>query len=63
MIAAGDQHVNLRPERARRRAYDGQMMLQQIRMDAAAGRFDDWALSTVIDENIQAPVISVDQFD
>ena len=39
------------------------MMLQQIRMDAAAGRFDDWALSTVIDENIQAPVISVDQFD
>ena len=43
-------------------AYDGQMMFEQIARDAAAGRFDDWALSTVIDENVKTPVISPAQF-
>jgi len=38
------------------------MMFEQIARDAAAGRFDDWALSTVIDENIKSPVISPAQF-
>ena len=38
------------------------MMFEQIARDAEAGRFDDWALSTVIDENIQSPVISRAQF-
>jgi hypothetical protein len=39
------------------------MMFDQIARDAAAGRFDDWALSTVIDENVREPVISPAQFD
>ena len=38
------------------------MMFEQIASDAAAGRFDDWALSTVIDENVQSPVISKAEF-
>ena len=39
------------------------MMFEQIAQDAAAGRFEDWAVSTVIDENIQAPVITASQFE
>jgi hypothetical protein len=39
------------------------MMFEQIAQDAAAGRFDDWAGSTTIDENIQAPVIKASQFE
>ena len=39
------------------------MMFEQIAQDAAAGRFDGWGSSTVIDENTQAPVISRAQFD
>ncbi|MHC5795825.1 amino acid deaminase [Lacisediminihabitans sp. FW035] len=35
----------------------------QVRIDAAAARFDDWGLSTVIDENIDAPVIARDEFE
>ncbi|CAN5524070.1 hypothetical protein BH10ACT4_BH10ACT4_00730 [soil metagenome] len=35
----------------------------QVRADAAAARFDDWGLSTVIDENIDAPVIPRDEFE
>jgi hypothetical protein len=38
------------------------MMFEQIAQDAAAGRFDAWGLSTVIDENVQAAVISSVQF-
>jgi hypothetical protein len=38
------------------------MMFEQIATDAAAGRFDDWALSTVIDENVKSPVISQAEF-
>jgi len=38
------------------------MMFEQIARDAAADRFDDWALSTVIDENVKSPVISPAQF-
>jgi hypothetical protein len=38
------------------------MMFEQIASDAAAGRFDDWALSTVLDENVQTPVISKAEF-
>ncbi|TXN31398.1 amino acid deaminase [Lacisediminihabitans profunda] len=38
-------------------------MDQQVRTDAAAGAFDDWGLSTVIDENLDAPVIPRDQFE
>ncbi|HEY8913148.1 amino acid deaminase [Lacisediminihabitans sp.] len=38
-------------------------MDQQVRADAASGAFDDWGLSTVIDENLDAPVISRDQFE
>ena len=33
----------------------------QVRADAAFGAFDDWGLSTVIDENIDAPVIPRDE--
>ena len=33
----------------------------QVRADAASGAFDDWGLSTVIDENIDAPVIPRDE--
>jgi hypothetical protein len=39
------------------------MMFEQIAQDAAAGRFDGWGSSTVIDENTQAPVITRAQFD
>ncbi len=35
----------------------------QVRADAAAARFEDWGLSTVIDENIEAPVISREDFE
>ncbi|MFM9918471.1 amino acid deaminase [Lacisediminihabitans sp. H27-G8] len=35
----------------------------QIRADAANSAFDDWGLSTVIDENIAAPVIVRDEFE
>ncbi|MGY4858372.1 amino acid deaminase [Cryobacterium sp. AP23] len=38
------------------------MMFNQIARDAAAGRFDDWGLSTVIDENTRSPVITPAQF-
>jgi hypothetical protein len=38
------------------------MMLEQIGRDAAAGRFNDWALSTVIDENVRSPVIAQAEF-
>ncbi|ASD23362.1 amino acid deaminase [Cryobacterium sp. LW097] len=38
------------------------MMFEQIARDAETGRFDDWALSTVIDENVQSPVISKAEF-
>ncbi len=31
--------------------------------DAASGAFDDWGLSTVLDENLDAPVIPRDQFE
>jgi hypothetical protein len=59
----GERRVNLPARPAARGAYDGQMMFEQIAQDAAAGRFDDWALSTVIDENVQKPVITAAQFD
>jgi hypothetical protein len=39
------------------------MMFDQIAQDAAAGRFDAWGQSTVIDENVQVPVISAAQFE
>ncbi|QYF72902.1 amino acid deaminase [Cryobacterium sp. PAMC25264] len=39
------------------------MMFEQIARDAAADRFEHWALSTVIDENVLSPVISRAQFD
>ena len=35
----------------------------QVRTDAATGTFDDWGLSTVIDENIDAPVIPRGDFE
>ena len=35
----------------------------QIRADAKAGRFADWGRSTVIDENVGAPVIPRPLFD
>jgi len=35
----------------------------QVRTDAAAARFEDWGLSTVIDENIESPVISRAEFE
>ena len=38
-------------------------MFDQIGLDARAGRFGSWALSTVIDENIDAPVITRPEFD
>lgn len=38
-------------------------MLEQIASDAAAARFDAWGLSTVIDENIEVPVVSHDIFE
>lgn len=34
-----------------------------VRADAASGAFDDWGLSTVIDENIHTPVIPRDEFE
>jgi hypothetical protein len=58
----GEQPVNLPTGLVPSGAYDGQMMFEQIAQDAAAGRFDAWASSTVIDENIQAPVISATEF-
>lgn len=39
------------------------MVLAQVRADAAAGRFDDWASSTVVDENTAEPVIDPELFD
>jgi hypothetical protein len=39
------------------------MMFDQIAQDAAAGRFDDWGLSTVIDENVGVPVIPAARFE
>lgn len=38
-------------------------MDEQVLADAAAGAFDDWGLSTVIDENLDAPVIARHQFE
>ena len=35
----------------------------QVKADAASGAFDDWGLSTVIDENIDAPVIPRDEYE
>jgi hypothetical protein len=58
----GEQRVNLPPGTCPRSAYDGEMLFEQIAQDAAAGRFDAWALSTVVDENVQSPVISPAQF-
>ncbi|CAN5159935.1 hypothetical protein BH09ACT2_BH09ACT2_02180 [soil metagenome] len=47
--------------------YDGEVTREtlddQIRADAANSAFDDWGLSTVIDENIAAPVIARDEFE
>jgi hypothetical protein len=63
MSAADYERVNLRSARVAEGAYDGQMMFEQIAQDAAAGRFDAWGLSTVIDENVQVPVISAAQFE
>ncbi len=37
-------------------------MFEQIAQDAAAGRFDAWALSTVVDETVGAPVIDREDF-
>lgn len=39
------------------------MIDEQIVADAATGAFDDWGLSTVIDENIDAPVVSRENFE
>ncbi|HAM26500.1 MAG TPA: amino acid deaminase [Microbacteriaceae bacterium] len=39
------------------------MMFDQIAADALAGRFGRWGLSTVIDENIDAPVIDRATFE
>lgn len=41
---------------------DRELVLAQIRADAAARRFDDWAISTVIDENTGGPVIDPELF-
>jgi hypothetical protein len=38
-------------------------MVQQIAADELSGLFDSWGLSTVIDENINAPVIPRDTFE
>ena len=35
----------------------------QVKADAASGAFDDWGLSTVIDENIDVPVITRDEYE
>jgi hypothetical protein len=35
----------------------------QVRSDATTALFDDWGLSTVIDENIDAPVIPREEFE
>lgn len=47
--------------------YDGEVTREtiddQIRADAANSAFEDWGLSTVIDENIAAPVIVRDEFE
>jgi hypothetical protein len=63
MSVAGEQRVNPGAGAGFPGAYDGQMMFAQIAQDAAAGRFDAWGLSTVIDENVEVPVISADQFE
>lgn len=62
MTAPGEQRVNLPPRPLGQSAYDGRMMFEQIARDAAAGRFDDWGLSTVIDENVGSAVITEAQF-
>jgi hypothetical protein len=38
-------------------------MVQQIAADELSGLFDSWGLSTVIDENLDAPVIPRETFD
>ena len=38
------------------------LLAQQIEQDASAGRFSRWGLSTVVDENTGAPVMSLELF-
>lgn len=53
--------VSARPDAGH--PYDDRVMLEQIASDAAASRFDAWGLSTVMDENIGAPVVPHEVFD
>lgn len=39
------------------------MMHEQIAVDATAGRFERWGLSTVVDENVGVPVIGRKDFE